>query len=91
MRVLETMWHEYEVNRSSSLRIAGPSDSDDTSSSSSSYFMYKLYSGSTKMSKALGTCWETKDLGQSTASGNAHVSHEMRKIGRKIGNQFEKC
>ena len=54
MRVLETMWHEYEVNRSSSLRIAGPSDSDDTSSSSSSYFMYKLYSGSTKMSKALG-------------------------------------
>ena len=76
---------------SSSLRIAGPSDSDAASSSGSSYFMCKLYSGSTKISKALGTRWETKDLFQSAASGKAHVSHKTRKIVRKIGNQFEKC
>ena len=75
MRVLETTRHEYEVNVSSSLSRAGPSDSDAASSSGSSYFMCKLYSGSTKMSKALGTRWETKDLGQSAASGKAHVSH----------------
>ena len=63
--------------------------------------MCKLYSGSTKRSKALETRWETKDLGQSAASGQAHVSHRTRKIGnirkknrqpiselleRKIGN-----
>ena len=70
-------------------------------SSNSSDFMCKLYSGSTKMSKAVGTRWETKDLGQSAASGKAHVSHETRKrsntrkknrqpiselLERKIGN-----
>ena len=75
---------------SSSLRTAGPSDSDAASSSSSSYFMCKLYSGSTKMSKALGNAGK-RDLGQSAASGKVHVSHKTRKIGRKIGNHFEKC
>ena len=64
------------MNMSSSLSTAGPSDSDAASSGSSSYFMCKL---STKMSKALGTRWEAKDLGQSAASGKAHVC-------RKIGN-----
>ena len=86
---------------SSSLSTAGPSHSDaaSSSSSSSSYFMCKL---STNISKALGTRWETKDLGQSTASGKAHVSHRTRKIGnvrkqpisglleRKIGNLWSR-
>ena len=61
------------MNMSSSLSTAGPSDSDAASSSSC-----KL---STKMSKALGTRWETKDLGQSAVSGKAHVWHKTRKIG----------
>ena len=60
---------------SSSLSTVGPSDSDATSSSSSSC---KL---STKMSKALRTHWEAKDLGQSAASGKAHMWHKRRKIG----------
>ena len=74
---------------SSSLSTAGFSDSDAASGSTSSYFICKLYSGSTKMSKALGTRWETKYLGQSPASGKAHVSHKTRKIGniRKISRQ----
>ena len=66
---------------SSSLSTAGPSDSDAASNSGSSYFMCKLYFGSTNMSKALGTRWETKNLGQSAASGKAYVSHKTRKIG----------
>ena len=85
---------------SSSLSIAGPSESDAASSGSISYFMCKL------STKALGTCWETKgtkrtNLGQSATSGKAHVWHKTRKIGnimkknrqpitelleRKIGN-----
>ena len=63
---------------SSSLSTAGPRDSD--AASSSSHFMCKLYSGS---SKAFATHWETKDLGQSTASGKAHVLHKTRKIGNR--------
>ena len=86
---------------SSSLSTAGPSHSDAASSSRSSCFMCRLYSGLTKIPKALRTRWETKYLSQFAPSGQVHMSHKTRKIGnirkknrqsiselleRKIGN-----